>query len=273
MAPQQVLDDDTTPAYGGEPGIHRVLARLLPPGQAAGQARRLLREVLTAAGVTGEALSDAELVVSELAANAELHAREPYELRILITEAHPVWCEVADGGPGLGEVAAVLARLRTTDAPTSEPGLPRAEAVAASWTDLAADAPSYPPIHEELTPTSQKNRDLASRRDLASQKERRDLASYEEQGLAVREEPDLISQKEADRTSPEEPEPTRSAEQRQTTSGDGPDLAFWEENGRGLLLTHRLTGGHCSVYPTRLLATGELGKAVAFPLPVALTAP
>lgn len=196
MAPQQTLDVDALSAYGGEPGVHRVLARLLPPGRAAGQARRLLREVLTAAGVTGEALSDAELVVSELAANAELHAREPYELRVLITEAHPVWCEIADGGPGLGEVAAVLAGLRTANAPV--PGLPWAGGVT-----------------EEPDPTTGTGSDPAA--------------------------------------------------------GTEPDLVLWEENGRGLLLAHRLTGGHCCVYPTRLLATGERGKAVAFPLPVALS--
>lgn len=40
------------------------------------------------------------------------------------------------------------------------------------------------------------------------------------------------------------------------------------EDGRGLLLAHRLTQGRCRAYPTRALTTGTPAKAVAFALPM-----
>ncbi|MEV6984258.1 ATP-binding protein [Sphaerisporangium sp. NPDC051017] len=40
------------------------------------------------------------------------------------------------------------------------------------------------------------------------------------------------------------------------------------ENGRGLLLTYRLSGGRCAVYATTTSSTGTPGKAVGFALAV-----
>lgn len=172
MAAQQVLDIDAVSISGRRSGVHQVLVRVLRPGSAAQHARVLLREVLQAAGVDGERRGDAELVVTELAANAELHARGPVELRVVTAAGTPVWCEVADGLPDLAGLPAVLDRLAA--AGEEDAG-----------TDLAAD------------------------------------------------------------------------------------LAAWEENGRGLLLAQRLSGGFCCAYPTPLFSTGQPGKAVAFPLPAA----
>jgi anti-sigma regulatory factor (Ser/Thr protein kinase) len=40
-----------------------------------------------------------------------------------------------------------------------------------------------------------------------------------------------------------------------------------QENGHGLAIVHRLSGGRCKAYPTIACATGRPGKAVAFALP------
>ncbi|MFF3441696.1 ATP-binding protein [Streptosporangium sp. NPDC002721] len=140
----------------------RALARVLQPGSAARRARAVVQKVLRDAGLDDDAVGDAETVVAELAANAEKHARPPYELRVLSLDGVPAWCEVVDGDPDLHEVRVIL--------------------------DL--------------------------------------LCSVEEIGL--------------------------------------PLLA---ENGRGLLLAHRLSHGHCRVHPATVLTTGTPGKAVAFALP------
>jgi hypothetical protein len=80
--------------------------------------------VLERAGVADEQIRDAQLVVMELAANAEKHALPPYELRIYGLCGVPAWCEVVDGDPDLGEIPALLDRPiggDEEDLPASEP--------------------------------------------------------------------------------------------------------------------------------------------------------
>ncbi|MER5625795.1 hypothetical protein ABT061_32630 [Streptosporangium sp. NPDC002544] len=50
------------------------------------------------------------------------------------------------------------------------------------------------------------------------------------------------------------------------SAGPRPGLAR-PGDGRGLLLAHQLSGGHCQTYPAITLATATPGKAVAFALP------
>jgi len=173
LAAHQILAIDAVSVNAQPYGAHQVLLWVLEPGSLVRLARALLREVLRRGDVHGEALGDAELAVVELATNAELYASGPYELRIVLAGGVPIWCEVADGGTDLGEVAAALERFRTADVPASD-----------GIEDLVAHA------------------------------------------------------------------------------------ALTEERGRGLLLVHHLSGGRCSVYPTRLLSTGTAGKAAAFALPM-----
>ncbi|MET8140132.1 ATP-binding protein [Sphaerisporangium sp. NPDC005288] len=147
---------------------HIRLVEVLPSGAVGRHARAVLREVLMKAGAEAETLADAEIVVSELAANADRHAAGSYELRILDEAGVPAWCEVVDGTPDFGELATRLDRLRTS------------------------------------------------------------------------------------------------------VDADMPSLA---ENGRGLLLALRLSGGDCAVYPARSSSTGALGKAVGFALGTSLLIP
>ncbi|WP_248959065.1 ATP-binding protein [Sphaerisporangium perillae] len=140
----------------------RVLVTMLRPGSASRCARAAVREALSRAGVTDEGIGDAEIIVAELAANAEKHAHGPYELRIHCLSGIPMWCEMVDGGRELGEIPAILTGLQ-----------------AATLVDLAPFA----------------------------------------------------------------------------------------ESGRGLLLAHRLSHGHCYAYPTTMSVGGAAGKAVAFALP------
>ncbi|MEU8377862.1 ATP-binding protein [Streptosporangium sp. NPDC048865] len=139
------------------------MVKVLQPGSASRRARAILREVLQESGLDDDAISDAELVVAELAANAEKHAHPPYELRIISVNAVPTWCEIADGDPDLHEVGIIFNLLHSVD----EIGLP------------------------------------------------------------------LLA-----------------------------------ENGRGLLLAHRLSHGRCRVYATTTFTTGAAAKAVTFALPV-----
>ncbi|MDH2424926.1 hypothetical protein [Sphaerisporangium sp. TRM90804] len=106
---------DTGPAdvSGGRPHDDlSVLVRILPPGSASRRARAVIREALQGAGVREPAIGDAEIVVAELAANCERHARQPYELRVLSLGDVPIWCEIVDADPDLGEVSRVLDVLR-----------------------------------------------------------------------------------------------------------------------------------------------------------------
>jgi anti-sigma regulatory factor (Ser/Thr protein kinase) len=121
-----------------------------------------MREALLKAGVTGEAADDVEIIVAELAANSEKHARGPYELRVHCLSGIPMWCEMVDGDHELGEIPAILAGLHA----------------------CARTGPM------PLT-----------------------------------------------------------------------------ESGRGLLLAHGLSHGHCYVYPTTMSVSGAPGKAIAFALP------
>lgn len=102
----------------------RVLVEVLPPGSAARRARTLVRETLRQAGVGEEAVAEAVLVASELAANAERHARPPFELRILHLRGVPYWCEVVDRDDDPGPVEAQLDALR---APAGRESCPLAE--------------------------------------------------------------------------------------------------------------------------------------------------
>ncbi|MEU0482628.1 ATP-binding protein [Streptosporangium sp. NPDC006013] len=139
----------------------RALVKVLRPGSASRRARAIVRDVLQQAGPPEDDIDTAELIVAELAANAEKHARPPYELRVFSLDGTPSWCEVVDGDPDTHEVRLILNLLH----------------------------------------------------------------SVQEIGL--------------------------------------PLLA---ENGRSLLLAHRLSHGHCRTYPVTTLA-GAPGKAVAFALP------
>ncbi|WP_182883928.1 ATP-binding protein [Microbispora sp. H10949] len=94
---------------------YRVLVKVLRPGSAAHRARTVVRQVLQAAGVDDEGVSDAESAVAELAANAETHARRPYELRIVTVDGLPAWCEVVDGDEDLADIPRILRELRTSD--------------------------------------------------------------------------------------------------------------------------------------------------------------
>ncbi|MER5646512.1 ATP-binding protein [Streptosporangium sp. NPDC002524] len=136
--------------------------KVLAPGSASRRARAVVREVLGDAGLPIDDIDSAELIVAELAANAERHARPPYELRIHSLDGIPTWCEIVDSDPDPHEVGIILNLLRSV----TEIGLP------------------------------------------------------------------LLA-----------------------------------ENGRGLLLAHRLSRGYCHVRPTTVGTTGTTGKAVAFALP------
>ncbi|WP_248961169.1 ATP-binding protein [Sphaerisporangium perillae] len=96
--------------------IH-VLVRILPYGSAARRARTVIREVLQQAGLAGDAVTDAEIIVGELAANAERHARQPYELRVFHIDGIPTWCEVVDGDPEPGKIRDAFQRLSTLPEP------------------------------------------------------------------------------------------------------------------------------------------------------------
>ena len=93
--------DVTSPAVS----TWRVRAWVLPNGSAARRARTLIRELLTESGVADSAVADAETMVAELAANAEVHARPPCELRVVMIGRQPIWCEVVDADSNLAAVA------------------------------------------------------------------------------------------------------------------------------------------------------------------------
>jgi anti-sigma regulatory factor (Ser/Thr protein kinase) len=158
-------------------GDFRVLVKVLRPGSAARRARGVVRGVLRQAGLDEDAIGDAELIVAELAANAEKHSRPPYELRVLSVGRVPTWCEIVDGDPTVHEIRTLLKHLDTS----------------------------------------------------------------EDDPLALL--PHL---------------------------SDDPLLT---ENGRGLLMAHRLSGGNCRAYPTTILTTNTPGKAVAYALPTATGKP
>ena len=68
------------------------------PG-AATKARAALTSALAVRGLSGEAVSDAVLAVSELVANALEHASGPYEMALCSSDVEPLICEVRDRDP------------------------------------------------------------------------------------------------------------------------------------------------------------------------------
>lgn len=101
------------------PSESRLTVCVLEPGSVAHYARALVRDVLLAAGVPAGRIDDAELIVGELGANAEVHACPPYELRVFQLADGPARFELADSAPGLERICAAFARLRT--APDLDP--------------------------------------------------------------------------------------------------------------------------------------------------------
>jgi len=87
-----------------------VLIGPLPNGWAAREARTIIRGLLQREGLEPDDVFEAELAVDELAANAEKHARPPYELRVLAVGGIPTWCEIVDADPDLGWIPALLTR-------------------------------------------------------------------------------------------------------------------------------------------------------------------
>ncbi|GAA4200521.1 hypothetical protein GCM10022252_53860 [Streptosporangium oxazolinicum] len=133
----------------GEVGL---LVAVLRPGSASRRARAVVREVLTAEGLPGDDVADAEAVAAELAANCERHARPPYEIRVFSLAGVPAWCELVDGDPDLGWIPAVLdtSRPQVTPDPLAEHGrglplvreLSRGHCRAYPTTTFTTDAPA-----------------------------------------------------------------------------------------------------------------------------------
>ncbi|MEU6512103.1 ATP-binding protein [Streptomyces sp. NPDC046942] len=67
------------------------------------QARVTLRCALDQLGIDGEAISDAELAVSEFVTNATEHAMGPYEMRLRRIQARII-CEVEDHDPRIPNI-------------------------------------------------------------------------------------------------------------------------------------------------------------------------
>lgn len=124
--PEHLHASPATGRHSGpeQTGDFRIMVKVLRPGSAARRARGVVRGVLRQAGLSGEAVADAEIVVAELAANAEKHAHPPYELRIACVGRVPTWCEIVDGDPDTRKVRLVLDHLQTTaDDPEGEPAV------------------------------------------------------------------------------------------------------------------------------------------------------
>lgn len=103
--------------------------RLAPNLRSPAQARRMLRAVLTEAGLD-ELVDTVVLLGSELCDNAVLHAGTEFEVKIVIGEAG-VTVTVTDHGPGPLELHLVLPR--TGRATTHGRGLLLVERLAAEW--------------------------------------------------------------------------------------------------------------------------------------------
>ncbi|MEV5573997.1 ATP-binding protein [Spirillospora sp. NPDC052269] len=96
----------------GAGGASRSRAWALPGGPACpGYARAVLREALADLGVGRSEISDAQLMVSELATNAYQHAGDH--------APHELWLYLADGPPGHGhEVRCAIFDRLPCDLPT-----------------------------------------------------------------------------------------------------------------------------------------------------------
>ncbi|MFI6452821.1 hypothetical protein ACIBF6_14805 [Streptosporangium amethystogenes] len=77
--------------------------------------------MLQDAGLPDDDIDSAELIVAELAANAEKHAHPPYEPRIYHLDGAPTWCEIGEA-PARADGAHPRVRL----SPTTQPALPQA---------------------------------------------------------------------------------------------------------------------------------------------------
>lgn len=106
-----------TPATTVDARDIHVLVELLPCGSAARRARTVIREVLRRDGLDDEAVTEAEIIVGELAANAERHARPPFELRVFHVDGVPIWCEIIDGDPEAEKIRSVFELLSTLPEP------------------------------------------------------------------------------------------------------------------------------------------------------------
>ncbi|GAA4198168.1 hypothetical protein GCM10022252_48150 [Streptosporangium oxazolinicum] len=98
---------------------------VLESGSVARGARSAVRQALRAASIADDEVSNAESIVAELGANAEIHAEPPYELRILSIGEMPMWCEVVDGDRDPATVSIILGKLHqgeTEKSPDAETG-------------------------------------------------------------------------------------------------------------------------------------------------------
>lgn len=100
-----------------------VVAEFEPQATAVRSARRFVR---AHAGIDGDRGADLELITSELATNAVLHARTPFEVRVRAVDGH-LRVEVADGSPALPVV-----KEHGSEAPTGR-GLKILDAIADRW--------------------------------------------------------------------------------------------------------------------------------------------
>lgn len=75
------------------------------------QARKVLREHVTPAIANSRILDDLDVMVCELATNAGLHARGPFELRVLDHAGVPLVVELVDSSPDIDRVANGLERV------------------------------------------------------------------------------------------------------------------------------------------------------------------
>ncbi|MEZ0077297.1 ATP-binding protein [Planotetraspora sp. GP83] len=107
--PAQIVVDD---------GLIRVMAWPLMREHGPQQVRRLLRPQVIEY-LHGQALEDAEVVVSELATNAFVHTDGACEMRIVRHAGFPIACEIVDAG-GQGDlIAKRLAEAATPIMPTA----------------------------------------------------------------------------------------------------------------------------------------------------------
>ncbi|MFV2179451.1 ATP-binding protein [Actinomadura sp. LOL_016] len=110
-------DDDLAEPTEGSDSKHGLIVHALPDGRAGRRARALVREVLENVDVGESEITDAELAVGELAANADTHSFGPYELRIVLAAGQPVWCEVIDANVCLAGIPQMFAKLDSNPEP------------------------------------------------------------------------------------------------------------------------------------------------------------
>jgi hypothetical protein len=116
------MTGDLAAAALGDPTGHAsyAIVRCLHGPRPEHRARRLIINILAGAG-TVAGLSDVELAVHELVANARLHAPGPYELRILLGRGS-VKIAVMDGGRDHAELGRRLLRAASGEPAGGESG-------------------------------------------------------------------------------------------------------------------------------------------------------